>query len=62
MAIYPTWFTWTADNFEALLALALPESESIDFIRNAAEEMLLQHQFSPGPQESRLSQQSLQYR
>jgi transcriptional regulator with XRE-family HTH domain len=51
-----------ADNFEALLALALPESESIDFLRNAAEEMLLQHQFSPGPQESRLSQQSLQYR
>jgi hypothetical protein len=30
-----------ADIFEVLLELALPEAESIDFLRNAAEEMLL---------------------
>jgi hypothetical protein len=51
-----------ADSFEALLDLALPENESIEFIRNAAEEMLLQHQFPSGLQESLPSHRSLQYR
>jgi transcriptional regulator with XRE-family HTH domain len=51
-----------ADSFEALLHLALPESESIEFIRNAAEEMLLQHQIPSRLQESLPSHRSLQYR
>jgi transcriptional regulator with XRE-family HTH domain len=50
-----------AGSFEALLDLALPENESIEFIRNAAEEMLLQHQLPFGLQASLPSHGSLLY-